>query len=117
MNSKALKLAGITKRTPNPAQGVIVKDPRTGEPTGVLKEAAIQLVGKHVPAVDREPIASSALRDALGEAHRFGITSVQNHRRTVDESRSVRRSQEGRRPQPAGLLGAGRRPAGGRASS
>ena len=35
-------LAGITKETPDPTNGVIVKDPRTGEPTGVLKEAAIE---------------------------------------------------------------------------
>ena len=38
-NTKALKLAGITRRTTTPANGIIVKDPRTGEPTGVLKEA------------------------------------------------------------------------------
>jgi predicted amidohydrolase YtcJ len=84
VNTKALKLAGITKRTPNPAQGVIVKDPRTGEPTGVLQEAAIQLVSKHVPALTKAD-RSSALRDALAEAHRFGITSVQSTGDTVDD--------------------------------
>ena len=77
VNTRALRLAGITKRTPNPPQGVIVKDPRTGEPTGVLKEAAMALVSRHVPtstAADR----ASALRAAIVEAQRNGITSVQN---------------------------------------
>ena len=44
-NSLALKLAGVTKETPAPAGGVIVRDPQTGEPTGVLKDAAQDLVG------------------------------------------------------------------------
>ncbi|HXW08610.1 MAG TPA: amidohydrolase [Vicinamibacterales bacterium] len=77
VNSKALALAGITKRTADPRNGIIVKDPRTGEPTGVLKEAAMSLVGRLVPeptGEDRE----RALRAAMVEAHRNGITSVQN---------------------------------------
>jgi predicted amidohydrolase YtcJ len=49
VNSKALTLAGITKDTPDPKNGVIVKDPNTGEPTGVLKEAAMALVSKVLP--------------------------------------------------------------------
>lgn len=77
VNTKALKLAGITRNTPNPPQGTIVRDARTGEPTGVLKEAAMQLVGKHVPPLSRAE-RISALRDALAEAHRYGITSVQS---------------------------------------
>ncbi|PYV21776.1 MAG: hypothetical protein DMG27_19880, partial [Acidobacteria bacterium] len=39
-NSLALKLAGVAKETPEPAGGVIVRDPKTGEPTGVFKDAA-----------------------------------------------------------------------------
>ena len=76
VNTKALRLAGITKRTPDPKNGVIVKDPRTGEPTGVLKEAAMSLVGKLVPAPTRDDRAR-ALRAAIREAQRNGITSVQ----------------------------------------
>ncbi len=77
VNTRALRLARITKKTPNPPGGVIVKDPRTGEPTGVLKEAAMALVGDHVPKTTRGDRAA-ALRSAIGEAQRNGVTSVQN---------------------------------------
>src|SRR5262249_38118233 len=39
VNSMALKVSGVTKDTPNPTPGVIVKDPKTGEPTGMLRNA------------------------------------------------------------------------------
>ena len=39
VNSMALKVSGVTKDTPNPTGGVIVKDPTTGEPTGMLRNA------------------------------------------------------------------------------
>ena len=75
-NSAALKLAGITRRTPNPVNGMIVKDAR-GEPTGVLKEAAMGLMTPHLPPTSKsEQLA--AIRAAIREAHRRGITSVQN---------------------------------------
>ena len=44
VNSKALELAGITKDTPDPAGGVIKRDPVTGEPSGLLQESAMALV-------------------------------------------------------------------------
>src|SRR5205085_10167383 len=49
VNSKALELAGITKDTPNPEGGVIVRDEATGEATGVLLENAAYLVRKILP--------------------------------------------------------------------
>jgi predicted amidohydrolase YtcJ len=76
-NSKALALAGITRRTPNPDNGVIVKDPRSGEPTGVLKEAAMGLVSKVLPATTRDD-RLQGLRQAIDLAHSVGVTSVQN---------------------------------------
>lgn len=95
-NSRALKLAGITRRTPNPANGVIAKDPRTGEPTGVLKESAMSLVSTLVPApTPQERVA--AIRAAIAEAHRRGVTSVQNASGTPDELAlydDLRRTQE-----------------------
>ena len=39
-SSLALKMSGVTKDTPNPRNGVIVKDPTTGEPTGMLRSAS-----------------------------------------------------------------------------
>jgi predicted amidohydrolase YtcJ len=77
VNSKALTLAGITKATPNPPNGIVVKDPKTGEPTGHLKEAAADLVNRIMPQpsdADRR----AALRGAIAEAHRYGVTSIQN---------------------------------------
>lgn len=76
-NSFALKLAGITKDTESPEGGLIVKDPKTGEPTGVLKDNAMYLITKHIP----EPTADEnyqALLAALDEAKKLGITSVQD---------------------------------------
>jgi len=46
---KALALARITKDTPNPPNGIIVRDPQTGEATGALKEAAQSLVAAVIP--------------------------------------------------------------------
>jgi predicted amidohydrolase YtcJ len=76
-NSRALKLAGITRRTPNPDRGVIVKDPRSGEPTGVLKESAMGLVSSLLPRPSRDE-RLAALRAAIAQASRRGVTSVQN---------------------------------------
>ena len=84
VNTRALRMARITRKTPNPPGGVIVKDQKTGEPTGVLKEAAIALVSSHVPTSTRAERAD-ALRSAIGEAQRHGITSVQNVSGTAEE--------------------------------
>lgn len=83
-NSRALKLAGISRRTPNPVNGVIVKDPRSGEPTGVLKEAAMDLMASHLPKPTRDDLLA-ALGAAMTEAHRRGVTSVQNASGTADD--------------------------------
>jgi predicted amidohydrolase YtcJ len=77
VNSKALMLAGITKGTPDPKNGVIVKDPKTGEPTGVLEESAQALVRGVLPQPSHDE-QRAALRAAVAEALRFGLTSVQN---------------------------------------
>ena len=80
-NSLALNLAGVNKNTPDPAGGVIVRDPKSGEPTGVLKDEAQALVLKVIPR-PTESEMEEALRAALKEAARVGLTSV--HDITVD---------------------------------
>ena len=77
VNSKALALAGIAKDTPNPANGLVVKDPKTGEPTGHLKESATALLDTIKPKLT-EADRRAALRKAVAHAHQFGVTSVQN---------------------------------------
>ena len=74
-NSKALTLAGVTRDTKDPANGRIERDPRTGEPTGTLREAAVGLVTAKMPAYTREA-RIGAVRRALAEANRFGITGI-----------------------------------------
>src|SRR5262249_6733766 len=75
-NSRAMKLAGITRDTPNPPGGVVVKD-ASGEPTGVFKDAAMDLVWKVRPKRTQAEIVSG-LRAATKHASEFGVTSVQD---------------------------------------
>ncbi|MBN1566622.1 MAG: amidohydrolase [Acidobacteria bacterium] len=74
-NSKALQIAGITRKTPNPPSGIIVRDPATGEATGVLKEAAGQLVARHIPPPTREE-ELNRLTKAIRYASSLGLTRL-----------------------------------------
>ena len=72
-NSKALKLAGITKATPDPAGGFFVRDPKTGEPTGAVKEDAADEVVRHaIPRPSKEQLVAAVRRGML-EANRVGL--------------------------------------------
>jgi len=74
-NSKALALAGIGRETKNPPNGVIERDPATGEATGTLRETAGELVRAIVPPFSAREREDGLLR-ALAMANRFGITSI-----------------------------------------
>ena len=84
-NSRALALAGITKETKDPVNGVIVRDPKTGEPTGALKEAAGSLVEDLIPEPTSERHYALLLR-ALEMLNRDGITAVQDAGWTKEEA-------------------------------
>ena len=75
-NGVALKLAGVTRATPAPAGGEIVRD-ASGEPTGVLKDAAMSLVSRVVPPPSPESRLRT-LREGLRHAASLGVTSVQD---------------------------------------
>jgi predicted amidohydrolase YtcJ len=76
-NSKALAAAKVTKTTPNPLNGIIDHDDKTGEPTGVLRESAQGLVTTAVPHPTHDDRLRS-LHAAIDEAHRSGVTSIVN---------------------------------------
>ncbi len=75
-NSAALKIAGITAQTPDPDGGVIMRD-KNGNPTGGLKDAALDMLFKAVPALTHDPRRHAIVR-ALEHAASVGVTSVQN---------------------------------------
>jgi len=75
-NSEALKLAGVTVRTPDPPGGVIVRDAQ-GNPTGDLKDAATDLVYKVIPPLSHDQ-RLHAVERALAHAAQLGVTSVQH---------------------------------------
>jgi predicted amidohydrolase YtcJ len=76
-NSRALRLAGVTRQTLDPPGGMIVRDPKTGEPTGILKDAAQNFVWKVIPPSSFEERLTAA-RAATEYAARLGVTSVQD---------------------------------------
>jgi|GEM_PF-25697 len=76
-NSVTLQLAKITRETKDPPGGTIVRDAKTGEPTGVLKDAAMSLVWPLVPD-SSDAQYDEALTAAMQEAARNGVTSIQD---------------------------------------
>jgi len=77
-NSLALKLAGINHDTPNPQGGEIVKDKKTGEPSGILRDEAIGLVAAVIPPLTRSR-REQAIRTAIRHAQELGVTSIQDN--------------------------------------
>jgi predicted amidohydrolase YtcJ len=78
-NSRALKIAGIKRDTPDPPGGHIERDAKSGEPTGMLEEAsAMSLVYKRVPPYTAEQ-RLRGFELVMDEAAKFGVTSVQDN--------------------------------------
>jgi len=76
-NSLALRLAGVTRESKDPDGGTIVRD-AAGEPTGILKDNAEELVTRAIPEPSRE-MNLRAARAALKEAARVGVTTIQDN--------------------------------------
>ncbi len=76
VNSVALKIAGITRDTPDPEDGRIERDAR-GEPTGALHEGAMDLVGRHAPPPTAEETYEGLMRGQR-YLHSLGITAWQD---------------------------------------
>ena len=81
-NSLALRLGKVTRDTPDPPGGLIVRD-AAGEPTGVLKDAAMVLVTQKIPELTL-PQRMDAARAASQHAASLGVTSVQDMSGGVD---------------------------------
>jgi len=82
VNSYVIKKSGITKDTPNPPNGTIVRDPETGEATGIFKERATGLLkiesSVKLSPEEQENRADEALELALSAARKTGVTSIQH---------------------------------------
>ena len=81
VNSYIIERSEITKDTPDPPNGTIVKDPITGEPTGIFKEGARRLLkvesSVKLTPEEQEERADRGLELALDAARRTGVTSIQ----------------------------------------
>ena len=82
-NAAALGRAGITERTQDPPGGAIVRD-ANGFPTGVLKDAAMDLVTRVIPTMTPEQ-RLHAVKRALEHATSLGVTSVQDMNATYED--------------------------------
>ena len=85
VNTKALNMAGITRDTPDPggdSHGIIIHDTK-GEPTGVLEEAAKQLIMARLPFSHEQKVAF--LKVGMREANSHGVTSVVNATGDISE--------------------------------
>ncbi len=78
VSSRALREAGITGDTPNPPEGVINRD-EAGQPTGILRELAINLVSDLIPPPTEEETVE-AMREGFAVLHRLGLTGVHDYR-------------------------------------
>jgi len=96
VNKKALEIAGITSETLNPANGEILKDARTGNPTGILTNRAQDLVARSIPPLTKAQV-EKALILAVDECLKNGLTTVHEANTTgamLEAFRSLRKKSE-----------------------
>lgn len=93
VNDKALEIAGITKDTPDPANGSILKDADTGKPIGILTNSAQELITSHIPPLQPSQI-KQALKLSIEECLRFGLTTVHEARTTAAMLEALRSLKE-----------------------
>ena len=76
LNSRALELAGITRESPTSQLIVIEKDPKSGEPTGTVREQALQLVERVIPQASAD-VYAEAIADIFDMFLSYGVTAQQ----------------------------------------
>jgi predicted amidohydrolase YtcJ len=96
VNSAALKMCGITRSTPNPPRGEIVKDKR-GEPNGILKNAMSLLKGLKQDAAFSEAEKLQALEQMLRRYAEAGLTAVSDRAVTAEDIALYRKLKAGSR--------------------
>jgi predicted amidohydrolase YtcJ len=92
-NSAALRAARVTRETPTPVGGEVLRDPRAGEPQGIFKDEAMTLVWAAVPAPSPEQ-TDSALARALAHAAALGVTATSHVSTTWEEAASWQRLRD-----------------------
>ena len=105
-NSAALHAAGITRDTPDPTGGIVVKDAH-GEPTGLLIDTAQRLVQRAEPLPSEERF-DQAVRDAIAECLATGLTGIHEMGATLFALASYRRLDRARAVSVPELRGRGR---------
>src|SRR5438445_9127764 len=92
-NAAALRAGGVTRDTPTPPGGEILRDARTGEPIGIFKDQALDLIGRAIPqpSPDRR---DSALARALAHAASLGVTATGHMSASWEDLASYRRLEK-----------------------
>jgi len=89
-NAAAMRAAAITKDTPTPSGGEILRDQKTGDPLGIFKDRALDLIGRAIP--DPSPVQrDSALARALAYAAALGVTATSHMSASWADLESYRR--------------------------
>src|SRR5438067_10083362 len=96
-NAAAMRAAGVTKDTPTPPGGEILRDARTGEPLGIFKDRALDVIGRAVPEPSPER-RDSALARALAYAASLGVTATAHMSASWADLASYRRLERAGRP-------------------